>query len=191
MLDKPLPRRRFLKLSVLSGSTLIAASQIGCSTQDTSIDYLKQSKLLVLDNKEASIIMSIAEAILPSKSTLPSAEQALVVERIDEELFFVSQSIQDDFKLALNVVNTMPVLYGYFSFFTNLSKEDRLVCFQKLQNTRFDSIRAASNAARMLINLVYFSHPSTWNSIGYDGAFAKIPELMSEQRTYYKQLTKG
>jgi hypothetical protein len=191
MLDKPLPRRRFLKLGVLGGSTLIAASQIGCTKKDTSVDAIKHEKLLVLDHKDASIIVAIAQAILPSENTFPSAGQAVLVERIDEELFFVSQSIQDDFKLALSVVNTMPVLYGYFSFYTNLSKSDRLLCFQELQHTRFDSIRAASNAARMIINLVYFSHPSTWDLIGYDGAFAKIPEQMSEQRNYYKQLTKG
>lgn len=191
MLDKPLPRRRFLKLGVIGGSTIIATSQLGCTKQNTLDDAVKQKKLLVLDSKEASIIAAIAQAILPSENTFPSVEQALLVERIDEELFFVSQPIQSDFKLALNVVNTMPVLYGYFSFFINLSKNDRLLCFQELQKTRFDSIRAASNAARMIINLVYFSHPSTWDLIGYDGAFARIPEQMSEQRNYYKQLTKG
>tara|TARA_R110000850_G_scaffold276957_1_gene421111 strand:+ start:1607 stop:2182 length:576 start_codon:yes stop_codon:yes gene_type:complete len=191
MLDKPLPRRKFLKLGVLGGSSLIAASQIGCTKQSEPNHSLVQRKLLVLDGKESSIIVAIAEVILPSAKNFPSVEQALLVERIDEELFFVSQSIQSDFKLALSVVNTMPILYGYFSFYTNLSKNERLLCFKELQNTRFDSIRAASNAARMIINLVYFSHSSTWDLIGYDGTFAKVPEIMSEQRNYYKQLTKG
>lgn len=185
----PLPRRRFIKIAVSGFAAGTVLSQAGCSmfgaeTKDT-VYQTPLGPLLRLDAEEAVIIQRFAEAaLLVDPEAIVQAE---VVARIDEELYFVGESVRSDFKLALSAMQYLPMVYGEFSRFTVMSLDDRRSFITALQDTRSETVRAIVNSIRMAVMLTYYGHSSSWEAISYDGPFAKIAPMDSEQRQYYRE----
>lgn len=198
MLSQPLPRRRLLKLFTKSSALLVPAASIqllACSSE--SSDNKAQpgpypttfGKLLVLDQNRAQVLFAFAEACVPN--TNGEIKRARVMHRIDEELYFVSGDIREDFLLALDVMQYLPMVYGYFSRFSKLTLADRNALLRALQQTRLDTVSAVLNACRMAVMMMYYGHESTWAPIQYDGTFSRAPQIHSLQRRRYQQLTQA
>ena len=183
-------RRKFLKYSLLSLGSLVGAGALGAGVFVSNRYRDKYGKLLVLDGHLADIVHAFAEAALPLGTGFPSIEEAQVVNRMDEEFFFIDPAIQSDFKAVLYLVEAMPIAEGYFSRFSRLAREKRIEFLEQMQSTDNDLYRVAIANARMVVRLMYYGHPSTWKAIGYDGPFANVPEVRSEQRKYYASLVK-
>lgn len=188
---EPLPRRKFLKLGLITGTVAvtaldgytIAAQMLVGSHQASSTKYL------VLNKDQVRVLTAFAEAIVPTGEKYPTVQQAEVVQRLDEELFFVSRFILDELAIALNALQWMPIFYGYFSRFSRLSQQQRLAFLNETKDTGSDIVRAVINNCRMVCFNFYYGHESTWDAIGYDGPFAKIPQIHGEQRRYYREKT--
>jgi len=186
----PMPRRRLLKtLSFLplAASTLLGS---GCASEASrqfgaDTDSPASARLRVFSGEQAGILACMTEACLDR----PYAEVAVaeVIERLDEEVFFVSASIRDDFLLALTVLEYLPFVYLRFSRFSRMTRADRVAFLEARMDTDSESIRAVVNSLRMAIMMVYYGHESTWESVSYDGPFAGVEPLMSAQRKYYRQ----
>lgn len=199
MLKHKLPRRRLLKLFVKSGSLLgaglLGSQMSGCgdraSPHSGQGDVYKTGfgNLLVLNQDRASALYAFAEACVPNSRD--QIRQAQVLPRIDEELYFVSTQIREDFLLALDVLEYLPLVYGFFSRFTRLNLPERERFLRGLQNTRINTVSAVISACRMAVMMMYYGHDSTWNDIHYDGTFARLPQIESAQRAHYRRLTKG
>lgn len=189
MLSIHLPRRRFLRWGAWAGSTLLASSVAGCGTTAAPAVNAagKPRTFLVLAAQEAALFEQLGRALLPQGEIWPDVVTAEVAQRIDEELYFVAPHIQQDFKLALKVVDALPLLYGHFSFFSTLTLADQQACLRANESTRFDSLRAAVNGCRMAIYMVYFGHATTWHAMHYDGPHAHIVPQLSLQRALYRQ----
>lgn len=183
-------RRKFLKYSLLGIGGVLGASALGTGIFLSNKYSEKYGKLLVFDGHLTDILHAFAEvAVPPAKMGFPSAEEAEVVKRMDEEFFFSNEHIQSDFKAILYLIEAMPIANGYFSRFSRLTKEQQLEFLEKMQNTENDLYRVAIANARMTVRMMYYGHPSTWKAIGYDGPHGGVPEVISEQRLYYKKLT--
>ncbi|MFN8353342.1 MAG: hypothetical protein U0Y10_02765 [Spirosomataceae bacterium] len=183
-------RRKFLKYSLLGLGGVVGIGTIGAGIFLSNSFRNNYGKLLVLDGHLADIAHAFAEAALPQGNGFPSIKEATVVQRMDEELFFIDPNIQSDFKAVLYLVEAMPLLEGRFSRFSRLSREQRIAFLEQMQATTNDLYRVAIANARMVVRLMYYGHPSTWKAIGYDGPFGNIPEVLSEQRRYYASLVK-
>ncbi|XDD54311.1 hypothetical protein AB3N62_00425 [Leptospira sp. WS4.C2] len=143
-------------------------------------------------DSETKTVTAFAEVVLPiTEPGMPSLEEANVMRRLDEELYFVSEEIQEDFHSAVMVMEYLPLLYGQFAFFSNLSLEKREELLLELAETDSDILRAVVGNLKLLVCLVYYGHKSTWNSISYPGPFANPPEKWSEARIHYQNLVKG
>jgi len=187
---EPLPRRSFLKLGLMTGAVAVAVLN-GCTDAVTSFSGARRTPygtLLILDEEQARTMEAFAETVVPSAKDFPSAREARVVQRLDEELFFVSGNIAADVKTVLDVLEWMPVAYGYFSRFSRLSPDKRLAFLNGTKNTGSATVRAVIHNCRMICFNLYYGHQSTWAAIGYDGPFSGIPEQLGEQRRYYAEL---
>jgi len=189
-----LPRRRLLKLGLVAATGLAAVGGGAVWLLRSGAESLHPSgtqfgKLMVLDHKRASILNAFAEAALPMGEGFPTVREAQVIERLDEELYFVSAGLRSDVLSALDALNLLPFLYGHFSTFSVLGLEDRIVVLNGTRSTRSDTVRAVVNALRMLTAMMYYGHESSWAAIGYDGPFARLEPIMSEQRIHYARLT--
>lgn len=187
MLNIPLHRRRFLRWSAGTGTALLSLSAAGCAASARPTPSSR--RFLVLSPGQALLVEQIAEALLPHGSGWPDARTAEVAQRLDEELFFAAPQIQDDFRLAIKVVNALPLLYGRFRFFDALPLAARQDCLRATEDTRFENVRAAVNGCRMAIYMMYFGHASTWSALHYDGPHGRVAPQLSEQRQLYRQLT--
>lgn len=187
---EPLPRRSFLKLGLMTGAAAVAAIN-GCTSAVELISgprVTPYGTLLVLDEGQARTMNSFAEAIVPRGEGFPSVVDAEVVQRLDEELFFISSDIAGDVKMVLDVLEWLPMAYGYFSRFSRLSLEKRLKFLNGTKDTASDTVRAVINNGHMICFNLYYGHESTWAAIGYDGPFSGIPEQLGAQRRYYAEL---
>jgi len=185
-----LPRRRFLKLATASPIAVSALAQTACSlfnSESTKIERTQFGNLLSFTTNEANTLFAFAEGCLAlDQNTLFKAQ---VIPRLDEELYFVSSYIKEDFKLALSVMEYLPLVYGEFSRFSKLAVQQRTAFLDKLKNTDSTTVRAVIHNIRMTVMLSFYGHDSTWKSIQYDGAFTQIPPQISTQRQHYADIT--
>lgn len=143
-------------------------------------------------DSEIKTVTSFAEVVLPIEEPgMPNLEEASVMRRLDEELYFVADEIQEDFHAAVMVLEFIPLLYWKFRTFSNMEKEERIQFLESIAETDSDTIRAVVGNLKLLVFLVYYGHKSTWDSISYPGPFANPPEKWSEARLHYQNLLKG
>ncbi|GBF49974.1 hypothetical protein LPTSP4_14950 [Leptospira ryugenii] len=114
-----------------------------------------------------------------------------VIQRVDEELYFVNESIQSEFDSAILLIEFYPWVLGYWSSFSKLKREEALECIQKGIQSKNLSVRAAFSSLRMLCYLVHYGQKESWKDIQYEGPFAAFPEKISESRAYYKEQVRG
>lgn len=149
-------------------------------------------KYFYFSDSEIRTLTRFSEVVLPiHESGMPNLEEANVMRRLDEELYFVSEEIQEDFHSAVMVLEYLPFLYGRFRCFSNMEPEDRISFLETVSDTDSDVVRAVIGNLKLLVCLVYYGHKSTWDSISYPGPFANPPEKWSEARLHYQNLLKG
>lgn len=184
-----LSRRRFIKGLAAVGALAGGVGASGCGSR---VEIGADGRpLLALSAAQARTLAAVAAAIVPTQRGFPGADEAQVVRRFDEELSFVSPSIRDDLRAALDVLEYAPLLYGRFSRFSALDIDGARDVLRSLCGSRVEILRAIGINAKILVQFFYFAHPSAWSAIGYDGPFGKMPEQVSEQRRWYVEHTSG
>ena len=184
-------RRKWLGLTIGVGAIALGGAYISKSSTQGLYAGNGASKLQVFDLQTAATLGALAQAVLPLGDGFPSIGDAKTIERIDEEVYFVSPEVRDDIKTAIRVIEYMPFIYGYFTRFSALDVGSRLAVLEKAFQSRFEIPRAVSSSLRLMVQLFYFGSSATWTRIGYDGPFAKVPPQMSEQRGYFAKLKQG
>lgn len=182
-------RRRFLKMTLLGvgGIAAVAAGGVGYLTM-THRYQERYGRLLSLDGHLADIVHALAEASVPDRPGFPGVEEAEVVTRLDEEMYFVSDGIGSDLKTAFYLIEMLPLLKGYMSRFSRLPLAERRRFLAEAGDTTDDTVRAVVFNLPATMRMYYYGHPSSWRAIGYDGPFMNLPEKRSEQRLRYAEL---
>ncbi len=104
-----LSRRRFL-----AGCVAIAGVAAACSRRAKlgSPSIFSRAAggapLLVLTDGEAQTLTAFAESVLPTGAVAPSLADTSLIERFDEEFFFVDEAVRADLKLALGALEWLP-----------------------------------------------------------------------------------
>ncbi|TJY65116.1 hypothetical protein E4T66_02510 [Sinimarinibacterium sp. CAU 1509] len=183
-----LARRRVVRALALVPTAVGGSFALGaCSAHDAPGPDGRP--LLALSAAQARTLEAVAEAVAPTAGGFPSAREAEVMRRFDEELSFVSPSIRDDLKAALGVLEYLPPLYGHFGRFSHLDRSARQALLQQMCSSRVELLRAIGGNVKILVQFFYFAHPKTWAATGYDGPFGRLPERMDDQRRWYAEHT--
>src|SRR6187431_2913211 len=111
-------RRKFLKWSLLIGGGTLAGVAL---IKSRPIKFAAYGKLQVLSPYEADIAHAFAEAILPHGDNWPSIEETGLIQRMDEELYFLDPKNSSDFKAVLMLLEFFPFTFGKLGRFTRLS----------------------------------------------------------------------
>lgn len=188
---EPIPRRKLLKLGAISAVALGSAAAFmfsgGGVGERTTSEY---PPLLVLSKGNSQTLLAMVEVVLPGSQVANGALQRQVLSRIDEEFYFIDAKIQDDFCLALDALEYLPIVFGKFSRFSKLSYAEREVFLSEMQKTGIETVRAVVNNCRLVPLYIYYGMEESWAAISYDGAFSRIKPLVSEQRLYYAEQVK-
>ncbi|EMJ61418.1 MULTISPECIES: hypothetical protein [Leptospira] len=145
-------------------------------------------KTLFFSISEVEFLSAYSQTLLPQESGFPDIEKAEVIRRLDEEFFFVSPDVSDDFRSLILILEYLPLVKGYWGRFSRLNEEDRKNFLLSQETTESDTIRAALTNLKLPIYLVYYGHESSFKAISYDGPFGNPPEKLSESRIYYKKI---
>ncbi|EPG65324.1 hypothetical protein ACE5IS_09580 [Leptospira wolffii] len=180
-------RKTFLRLGLAGSGALLLGGSV-CILNRSGRELPKS---LFFSKSELDILAALAEAILPEGPGLPSYKEAQVLERLDEEFYFVDPFLSDDFKTLVLVIEYLPFFHWKFSRFSRLPLESRREFLTSLNNSDSDLVRAVWANLRMPIFLMYYGHSSTFKAISYDGPFSDPPEKLSESRIYYRKLVGG
>ena len=183
-------RRSFLRYGATTAAMTTALVAGGCSFftgKEVKKFETEFGTLLVMDTAQANTFYAFAETIIPKGNGFPDIKTAKVITRADEEVFFTSKSVQTDVKTMLDVMEYLPLFYGEFSRFSKMPISNRLTFLNSLNDTTNSTVRAVVSNCRMITFNIYYGHESTWQAIGYDGPFGKVPEQLGEQRQYYAQ----
>jgi hypothetical protein len=180
-------RRQVLKTGLLAAGGLLTGVGVA-SVQPRHPERYR--KLQVLGAYQAEVTRAFGEAILPAEAGFPTMDEANVIPRLDEELFFVDPSIQSDFKAALMLIELLPFRFGYMSRFSRMPRAQRVDVLRRAQASGVEIANVVVVAAAVMVRYLYYGSEKTWAAVGYDGPFGGLPEKPSEQRQYYQRLTK-
>lgn len=134
---------------------------------------------LGLSRKDLAIVRAIVETLCPADGDLPSGLAIGVHQRIDEEVWSQSAVLRKDLVAAIELIEHLPPVYGYFGRFSGLSQADREAYFRALLLSGPTPVVQAAIALKQLCLLFYYTRSETWSAIGYDGPWvqtAKPPE---------------
>ncbi|EHQ08591.1 hypothetical protein [Leptonema illini] len=179
---KKITRKQFLGSLILGGTSLVIWKSLPLG--DIKGYYLTLSRW------NLDTLKKMADAVLPRGDGFPSAEQAQLFRRLDEELYFCTGSISSEMRDALLLAEWYPFFCGYFSRFSRLSTEDAARVIDTGMKSENDLVRVVFSNLRMVIFMIYYGHESTYAKIGYDGPFGGFGEILSEQRKYYAEQTR-
>jgi hypothetical protein len=184
-----LSRRRMLGLMLGLSAALLA----GCSLGDRKARGPAggTSRCLSFDADQAATLEALIAAVVPTMAPFPAAADARVLDRFDEETYFVSAEVREDIRTAIDALEYLPFLYGHFGRFSRLPLGARRRVLGTAMQSRFAVPRAVAGSLRMMAHLFYYGHPTTWPATGYDGPFARIAPILGEQRVHFAELRDG
>lgn len=124
----------------------------------------------LLSIKEYAVLDALAEAIIHPLGGGPGVRKARTALRIDRELsFHDDNSLAEDIRASLALLENMPALDGMGPRFTGLNAKDKQVFLSNCVNAGPGLRRSAYNGVRFLIVFFYYTDDRTWPDIGYAG----------------------
>lgn len=183
-----LSRRRMLRLSLGLGAALLGGMLAPRAARGSARGA---GRCLSFDAAQVATLEALIDAVVPTLPGFPSAADAEVLDRFDEETYFVGAEVRDDIRTAIDVLEYLPLLYGHLSRFSRLGVEARRRVLEAAAQSRFAVPRAVAGSLRMMAHLFYYGHRATWPATGFDGPFARIGPKLSEQRVHFAALKKG
>jgi hypothetical protein len=183
-----LPRRRFLRLGVVSGA-LFAAGGAGLAWWSLGYRAMlgPEDRPIATTAKEFAIVKALVRALLPADGDLPSGESLALAQRVDEELWAADPGAREEIAWGLQLLEHLPRAYGLRGRLTELSPEEARDYLQRVLIGPHEALRQVAIALRQLLHLLYYASPSTWPAIGYGGPFV-AEAVPPETRVRYRGL---
>ena len=184
-------RRRWLQASLGVGTAIVAAGWFASRVSEKRTVGSSTPTCFVFDAAQSMTLLGLIEAVVPASKENRINQETEVLERFDEEAYFVSPDVKEDIRTAVRILEYLPLIYGKLRRFSGLSLSDRQDVLRQAFQSRFEIPRVVTSSLRLMVLLFYYGHPSSWQAIGYEGPFAKLKPKLSEQRTYFAYLKKA
>lgn len=178
-----LPRRRFLRLGIVSGA-LFATGGVGLAWFRAGYRLEPSEKPVALTVKEFVVVRAIVRALFPADSDLPSGESLRLPQRVDEELWAAEPAVARDLTWGLQLLEHAPRLYGMRGRLSTMSPADARIYLGLVLLGPREPLRQVVIAFRQLITLFYYANAATWKPIGYDGPFISEPSPPETHKRY-------
>ena len=167
-----LSRRRFLKLGLMGGGTLLAIGGGGVGGLLALRGRApKVAGLRILSSHEYRTLTNLARTHLPRGGAFDQGgEDAELARAFDDFLADEPPENIRDLKLALTLIEFGPVVFGgSLSTFSNLDDGARLEHWKGWIVSPRLLQRQAATAFRKFMSLVFYDRPAVWPHIHYPG----------------------
>lgn len=168
-----LSRRRFLKLGLVAGGTILGAGGAGILALRGRAPRVEG--LRVLDAHEYRTLESLVAVMLPQTDAIPIDAAPMDLPRsFDGFLADEPEHNVKDLQKALLLIELGPLLFDKrLTTFSRLGAADRVEHWNAWAESDTLLRRQISIAMRKFLNLVYFDHEQVWPHIGYPGPSMK------------------
>lgn len=184
-------RRLFLKLGLGSAALLaVSGGVLGIFHLGYDTQLSREEIPIALSVKEFAIVKALVRAMLPTEDAFPDGVVLGIPQRIDEEFYVADSSVRSDLAAGLQLLEHASLLCGYRSRFTALAMSMQREYLHQLLAGRNATLRQVVLAIKQVMHLFYYSHPSVWGRIGYDGPFIKEPVYPDSHVVYQDLLRK-
>ncbi len=127
------------------------------------------------DAKEFELFRAVADRIAgPRPDTAPSADE--IASRADAFLAGDHPEIQEQFHLLLMLFNSAWVAFLFdlrFSSFLAMSDDDKDAYLRDWMESPLAFRRTAFQGLKRLSLSVYYTHPGSWDGVGFDGSYVR------------------
>ncbi|MBN8701974.1 MAG: hypothetical protein J0M08_02855 [Bacteroidetes bacterium] len=183
-------RRRFFKLGAGGAVVLMGAGSLRWFALGYSSQLTSGETPIALSTKEFVIMKSIIEALLPDTKDFPNPIKMGLPQRLDEEIWALSERLKGDLKNGLQVIEHAPLLQGYTSRFSSLSLQERVKCYEAYLTGSNDLLQQISGGLKVMVHFFYYSNSATWSAIGYEGPFISKAKPAPSRAAYASLLKK-
>jgi hypothetical protein len=168
-----LSRRRFLKLGLVAGGTILGAGGAGVLALRGRAPRVEG--LQVLDAHEYRTLESLVAVMLPQTDAIPIDAATMDLPRaFDGFLADEPEHSVKDLQKALVLIELGPMVFDKrLTTFSRLGAADRAEHWNAWAESDTLLRRQVSIAMRKFLNLVYFDHEQVWPHIGYPGPSMK------------------
>lgn len=176
-------RREFLKKGMLGALILAAGGGTFLATRRTRA-ALGLGPLQVLSPEEATVVLAVANRIVPERVGFPRPLEVGVPRKVDALVAGLHPGTQKEIRRLLNLFESAlagALFEGQFRPFTASSpweQDDRL---RGWAQSRVVLRRSGYRALKKLVVATYYSSPETWRAIGYPGPPGAPPPVPAER----------
>lgn len=160
----------------------LAIPVLGAFARPRRVINVDQGRLTYLDAKRAHILFAVGEAIVGADFAQKSPDFIYIV---DDYLAYQRQESRDALAQGLLLTeNTLVslVFAGRVRGFSHLSIEDRRRVLARLAASDVQLLRNLYAAFVNISGSIFYSQPTNWAEIGYEGVSVDRPELLSVPR---------
>ena len=171
-------RRKVLKYG-LGGSFALVVGGLSLSLQSTKM-VTPAAELLVLSEKEYSVLYAIAERLIPANGNFPAASELDVAQKVDIYLSTCHTGIQKEFKQLLAIFEnaTFGLLFNRKMHpFTQYEPDKQDEIIESWRTSQFHFRRTAFFALNRICGGVYFADKKSFAAIGYKGPPPNIQKI--------------
>lgn len=119
------------------------------------------------------VLLASWRAILTAEQRQGFAlDEEAFLKKADSLMGMSPDYLQADFDLAMKVLNWLPLIRLKFSPFAALSPQEGRDVLQGLATGRNETLRLLEEAPRKLVYFIYYTQPTAWGVLGYDGPWA-------------------
>jgi hypothetical protein len=165
-------RRSFLRTGLV-GAVVLAAGGTGfLATRRTRALVDLQGPLSVFTPAEATVLMAVAERMVPAHEGFPRPSRLNLAARMDRVAAMADPATQADLRRLVRLFES--ALFGFLfgadaELFTEASparQDERLASWAK---SRFELRRTGFAALKRLVYASYYGSPETYAAVGYPG----------------------
>jgi len=162
-------RRKILSYALGTGAVM-TTSLLALSLQETK-NITPQKPLQLLNEKEYSILVAVADILLPHNPPFPAASEIDIAGKVDAVMATAGPEQQDEFRLVLFLIEN-PSVSALFSLqIAPLSQLDDTEKHHRIEEWRtgISPLRTAFKALNGICNGAYYADKNITQVIGYDG----------------------
>jgi hypothetical protein len=165
-------RRGFLKKGLVGAALLAVGGGTWLVTRRTRPAPALDGPLRALSPEEATVVLAIADRLVPERSGFPRPLEVGVPRKVDAMVALAHPATQKEVRQLLRLFEnalTGLLFDGQFRPFTASSprgQDDRLRGWAR---SRIALRRSGFQALKKLVYAAYFGSPETWEAIGYPG----------------------
>jgi hypothetical protein len=165
-------RRSFIKKGLVGAALLATGGGVWLGTRSTQPDPALKGPFQVLTPAEATVILAIADRLVPPRRGFPRPLEVEVPRKVDAIAAMAHPAVQHELRQLLGLFEspltglTLDGLAGTFSGASPEAQDRRLHAWA---TSRIAVRRTGFRALKKLVYAAYYASPETWTAVGYPG----------------------